>query len=136
MIKGRARFLWLSLLLIAVAIQADDQKMVFSDPLKTIIVKKSESTFSIILQSNPTTGYSWLLKGYDANLIKPVRHKFYPPENKRLVGAPGYEKWTFQVKAEGFVVPQLTSITLIYLRPWEEQGAKAVNFKVVTNNAD
>lgn len=105
-------------------------------PQKSILVKKSSPVFEIFLQSNPTTGYSWLLKSYDSNLIVPVTHKFYPPEDKRLVGAPGYEKWVFQVKPVGFIVPQLTSINLIYIRPWEEQGAQVINFKVVTNNAD
>lgn len=136
MIKNYVKVLSLGLLLIVVAVQAEDKTIVFSDPAKTIMVKKSNPVFNIILQSNPTTGYSWSLKSYDSNLIVPVKHKFYPPENKKLVGAPGYERWTFRVKTEGFTVPQLTSITLIYLRPWEEQGAQAVNFKVVTNDAD
>lgn len=116
--------------------RAEGSGVVFSDPLKTIVVKKSQPVFEIILQSNPTTGYSWALKGYDSNLMVPVKNKFYPSENKKLVGVPGYEKWTFRVKSEGFIVPQLTNITLVYLRPWDEQGAKAVNFKVVTNNAN
>jgi inhibitor of cysteine peptidase len=101
-----------------------------------ILVKKSEPVFTIILQSNPTTGYSWSLKNYDPNIILPLSRKFYPSTSKGLVGAPGYEKWTFRVKAGGFTVPQLTSITLIYLRPWEEQGVQTINFKVVTNNAN
>ena len=126
----------MGLLLVTVATQAKTSKVTFSDPMKSVIVKKSSPVFEIILRSNPTTGYSWLLKSYDSNLIVPVAHRFYPPEDKKLVGASGYEKWVFQVKPTGFTVPQLTSITLIYIRPWEEQGAQAINFKVVTNNAD
>src|SRR3990172_6384423 len=87
-----------------------------------------EVVFSIVLHSNPTTGYLWVLKNYDSNLISPVSRKFYPPVNKKLMGAPGYEKWTFRVKPSGFIVPQLTGITLIYLRPWDEQGAQVINF--------
>ena len=123
------------LLLIVIGVDAET-KVVFTDSLKTIVVKKSKPVFSIILQSNPTTGYSWSLKNYDVSLILPVSNKFYPPTNKKLIGAPGYEKWTFRVKPSGFTVPQLTNITLIYLRPWDEQSAQVINFKVVTNNAN
>jgi len=135
MIKNHIKILWLGLLLVAIVVQAEN-KVIFTDPLKTIVVKESNPVFNIILQSNPSTGYSWSLKSYDSNLILPVDQKFYPPENKKLIGASGYEKWTFRVKPGGFTVPQLTSITLIYLRPWDEQGAQVVNFKVVTNNAN
>jgi inhibitor of cysteine peptidase len=135
MLKNYMKVLWLGLLLIAVVVQAKDE-VVFTNPAKMITIKQSDPVFSIILQSNPTTGYSWFLKSYDANLISLVGHKFYSPVNKKLAGAPRYEKWTFRVKPGGFAVPQLTSITLICLRPWEEQGAQVINFKVVTYNAN
>lgn len=102
-----------------------------SDPQKPIVVKKNQPIFSIILQSNRTTGFSWSLKSYDTSLIKPVSSVYFPPKHG-LMGAGGYEKWIFAVKPAGFVVPQTTSITLIYARPWDLQGAQATNFKVVT----
>jgi inhibitor of cysteine peptidase len=108
----------------------------YIDPLKTIVVKKSAPEFTITIQSNPTTGYSWSLKDYDYNLISPVSSKYYPPVNKKLIGAGGYEKWTFRVKPQGFIVPQTTSLTLIYSRPWDQQGAQVTIFKVVTVNGD
>lgn len=108
--------------------------IVYSDPAKPIIVKQSEQNFSIILQSNMTTGYSWVLKSYDSNLIKPVSRRYYPSPNRKLIGAGGYEKWVFKVKPEGFIVPQTTSITLIYSRAWEQQGAQVTSFRVVTFN--
>ncbi len=127
--------LLLALLITSEILAASDA--VFTDPFKTIIVRKSNPTFTIIVESNPTTGYSWVLKSYSANLIVPISRKFYRPQSKKLlVGSPGYEKWTFRIKPEGFTVPQLTSITLIYLRPWDELGAQITNFKVVTQNAN
>jgi inhibitor of cysteine peptidase len=114
-------------------IKRDNNGVVFTDPQKTIMVKSSSPTFSVILQSNPTTGYSWSLKSYDNVLIRPISKKFYPSKSG-LIGAGGYEKWIFAVKSAGFVVPQTTSITLIYARPWDLQGAQATNFKVVTAN--
>jgi inhibitor of cysteine peptidase len=111
-------------------------KIVFTDPLKTIMVTRTNPQFDIILKSNPNTGYSWVLKSYDNNLIAPVRQRFYNSDNKLLIGASGYEKWTFRVKPTAFTVPHLTSINLIYVRPWDDQGAQVLNFKVVTTNAN
>lgn len=108
------------------------EKVVFSDPSAAIIVDKSNPVFKIILQANPTTGYSWSLKNYDHNLIMPVKHKYYPPKGKKLLGAPGYEKWTFKVLPKGFFVSHMTIITLVYVRPWDGQGAQVTNFRVVT----
>ena len=114
------------------------QEVVFTDPSKAIIVTKASPNFTITVQSNPTTGYSWFLKGYTANLLVPVKKTFYPPQqtkgDKLIVGAPGYEEWIFRVKPEAFVVPQLASVTLIYLRPWDEQSSHITNFKVIIEN--
>jgi inhibitor of cysteine peptidase len=112
---------------------AQNQPLTTSDPQKSIMVGKSNPTFTIILSSNPTTGYSWFLKSIDTDLIKPVNKVFIAP-NKGLIGAGGYEKWTFQIKPGGFSVPQNFSITMVYARPWEMQGVQISTFKVVTND--
>lgn len=132
------KILWLVLLAFITSIYAgnENSKIDFTDSAKAIIVERSKPTFSIILQSNPTTGYSWLLRSYDANLIAPVSRKYYPSTDKKLVGAPGYEKWTFRVKSLGFIVPQATSITLIYAHLWDGEAVQSINFRVVTNYAD
>lgn len=134
MMKRYQAVFWLWWLVTACV--AAENKVVFTDPLKVIVVKYSDPVFRIVLQSNPTIGYSWALKNYDPKLILPLNRRFYPAPSKRLIGAPGYERWTFKVKPGGFMVPQLTSVTLIYFRPWDEQGAQVSNFKVVTVNAD
>jgi inhibitor of cysteine peptidase len=132
------KILWFLLLIFitSICVGSDDSKIEYTNPEKTIVVERSKPTFSVIVQANPTTGYSWLLRSYDSNLIAPVSHKFYPPTDKKLVGAPGYEKWTFRVKSLGFIVPQATSITLIYAHLWDGQAVNSINFKVVTNNAN
>lgn len=116
---------------------------IISDQSKPIIVSESNPIFKIIVQSNPSTGYSWFLKGYNPNLITPLKKAFYSPysptqskDTKLLAGAPGYEEWSFKAKPESFMVPQLTSITLVYLRPWDEQSSQIVNFKVITQNVN
>lgn len=108
--------------------------IVYSDPQKPIVVKKSQPTFELILKSNQTTGYAWSLKNLDEYLIVPVKRIYVANENKGFAGGGGYEVWTFMAKPSSFVVPQTTSITLIYSRPWEIEGSQATHFKVVTIN--
>jgi inhibitor of cysteine peptidase len=133
MIKNYIKFLCYGLLFVVASAYAENEVTV-TDPANTIIVNQSNPTFNVILQSNPTTGYSWVLKKYDADLILYVEHKFYPPTKQKsnLVGAPCYEKWVFKVKPNGFTVPQLTNIILVYMRPWEGKSDKIITFKVLT----
>ena len=120
------------------AANKEKEKIPFTDPAKPIIVKKAKPFFTVVLKSNPTTGYSWLVKNYDNHLIFPVRHKYFPPDPTKhtLIGAPGYEKWTFRLKNAAFVVPHATSVTLVYTRSWEDQGAQVMNFRVITGNTN
>lgn len=130
------KLLYLSLLLtttVCIAADNNKDKIEFTDPAKSIIVNRSQPVFHIVLKSNPTTGYSWFLKEYDINVIKPVNHIYYPPNNK-LVGAPGYEDWIFKVKVDGFKTPRVTDVSLVYMRPWEGQDTKPTNFKVILHN--
>lgn len=93
---------------------------VYTEKNPNIAVLSSHPQFEIKLSSNPTTGYSWFLQEYNARLLEPVKHVYQAPENKNgLVGAPGFERWTFRVKSASFVVPQQTKIRFVYVRPWE-----------------
>jgi inhibitor of cysteine peptidase len=111
-----------------------NQTITYTDPQKTIVVKSSDPIFYITLQANPgSTGYSWFLKDYDSAIIKPLGKSFHAAKT-RLIGAGGYEKWEFMVRGSAFNVPQITSVTLIYARPWDLQGAQASNFKIAVVN--
>ncbi len=123
----------LAILFILCSITAFGAKnqITFNSSDKPIMVNKSSATFSVILESNPTTGYSWFLVKYDSNLIVPVSQKYYPL-NTKLIGAGGYEKWVFRVKPAGLVVPQIIFVQLAYTRPWNLENYKPVTFKVVT----
>ncbi|HLB43041.1 MAG TPA: protease inhibitor I42 family protein [Gammaproteobacteria bacterium] len=97
-----------------------------------IIITKDHPEFILKLKSNPTTGYSWFLREYSRNLIKPIKHRFQAATQK-LIGASGYEWWTFSVQPVGFVVPQHTTIRMIYARPWQgADRATQVVFRVTT----
>lgn len=90
----------------------------FTDTTKPLQVTPSSTAVFIKVKSNPTTGYSWFLVNYNENLLSPISHKYYPPTSQ-LVGASGYELWRFRVNTAAFIMPQLTTITLQYSRPWQ-----------------
>jgi predicted secreted protein len=99
-------------------------------PVITVTSQKPE--FTIKLKTNPTTGYSWFLREYNTELLTPVRHSFEFAADKKLMGAPGYELWTFRAKPAAFVVPQQSAIRFVYARPWEVEDNNQVTFKVTT----
>jgi predicted secreted protein len=101
----------------------------YTDPSKTIELSYAKAKFSIYLQSNATTGYSWMLVGINNKLIQAVAARYLAP-NTRLVGAPGYERWDFKVLPNVSRVPRLTKIKLIYARPWDVTTANATTFKI------
>lgn len=101
----------------------------FSDPSQTITVQPSSPTFTLTLQSNKTTGYSWFVKSIDHQLVKMVSHKYVSPQ-QAMPGAGGYEQWTFMVRPAAFSKSSTTSVKMIYARPWEKKSAKEVVFTV------
>ncbi len=118
----------------AVANPANGNASVYTEDKTAVIVTADKTEFVIKLKSNPTTGYSWFLRDYDADMLEPVSHVFEAPANKKLMGAPGYQLWTFRAKSEAFIVPQETMIRFVYIRPWEAvDGSKQVVFSVVTH---
>jgi inhibitor of cysteine peptidase len=107
---------------------------IYNEDKTGVYVKAEQSQFQIQLKSNPTTGYSWFLREYDSNLIKPIKQEFVAPKDKKLMGAPGYEVWTFQVKPAGFTVPQQSVIRFVYSRPWDgSDQSKQLVFRVSTS---
>ena len=75
-------------------------------------------TFTIILKSNPTTGFGWqLAKPLNEDIVKFIDSQFrtlateYPPP----AGVGGIEIWTFEGMGIG-----TTEIFMEYLRPWED----------------
>lgn len=105
---------------------------VYGEDKTNIAVTPDQPTFVIKLKSNPTTGYSWFLREYDNTLVTPVKHDFIPP-GKALIGAPGYEVWTFKAKPAAFSVPQITNIRMIYARPWQSgESTTQLVFHVAT----
>jgi len=108
-------FVLAALVLTVSGCELDGEVKEYQDPMTLIEVEKGEE-FAIVLESNPTTGYMWeLTEPLDEEIIHLVKTEFEEPDVE-LLGASGEEKWTF--KAEGLGD---TSITLSYVRPWEEE---------------
>lgn len=104
----------------------------FNSPSNKIIVSQQNPTFTITLQSNPgSTGFSWQLLKYDTHLITLVGHRYVAPKNKKLIGAPGYDVWTFQANTAHYRVAQTGHIVMQYARPWTKEQATNATFTVI-----
>lgn len=107
----------------------------FVDATKPIIIKASHPNFSVRMKANPTTGYSWI---YDAAhsslLVVAIKEQYFAPVSE-LVGASGYDVWTFHVSPQAFTVPTKASVTLLYARPWQVNSAKKTLLTIVTTKS-
>lgn len=70
--------------------------------------------FTIVLDSNPTTGYTWEA-AIDNELVSLIG-KEYEAHGAEMLGAGGQEIFTFKAEAAG-----QASLAFSYLRPWESQ---------------
>ena len=84
-------------------------------------------TFTVTLESNPTTGYQWKIgtPPYDNTVIILHEDKYIPPQGE-LCGAPGKSRLTFLAKHTG-----RTGLRLIYVRPWEKDRKPANEFNLM-----
>ena len=81
------------------------------------------STLLVKLNSNPSTGYSWSVKG-DPSPLKLQKKSFRQPKQQKP-GAPGMQEFRFTSASAGMVM-----LTLEYRRPWEHEAAAARTFQV------
>ncbi|MDP8235062.1 MAG: protease inhibitor I42 family protein [Candidatus Erginobacter occultus] len=103
------------------------QTPVYTEPKVTIKIEAG-AEFTIALDSNPTTGYSWnFAEKLDPEILTLVDSRFQPPET-RLKGAGGKQFWTFRALKEG-----RSEIALKYFRSWEKDvpPAREADFTVI-----
>lgn len=80
---------------------------------------KKDSSVTIELEENPTTGYSWSYSMDVDSIVKETESKQISPTTL-MMGAPGKHRWTFEAVADGQV-----TLTFVYARPWEiEESAE------------
>jgi predicted secreted protein len=94
----------------------------------TMLTVEPDSTWSILLSSNRTTGYSWQLAPLpNSASVENVGHK-YEAGATQLAGAGGAERWTFRAKGQGE-----STLSFTYARPWEKTNpAKTLSIHVRT----
>jgi inhibitor of cysteine peptidase len=96
----------------------------YNDPSQGIEVGVG-GQFTIVLESNPTTGYKWEAD-FDNNLLKLVKSDYKQSEAKPgMVGVGGKEYFTFEGLNKGNA-----KITMTYKRAWEQDSADQKVFSV------
>lgn len=82
----------------------------------------------INLDSNPTTGYTWL-EEYDNAFMKLVDAEYKPGATSTgLAGAGGTQTYRFRA-----IEPGKTRLTLIYKRPWGDKSVEEKVFNITIN---
>lgn len=89
----------------------------YTDYTKTLFVSAKSPTLTLKLQSTPSTGFIWILKQSDRNLLKLVKHS-YTPSEKNMPGAPGVDTWVFAANLNAFSYGQRTELVFIHAQPW------------------
>jgi inhibitor of cysteine peptidase len=84
---------------------------------KTIKLSKNAPEFTLELDSNRTTGYSWQLQNAFEQYFEVIDERYISPE-PGLVGAPGKEIWTFKTKPSAFLEAKTLAIEMIYAQAW------------------
>jgi predicted secreted protein len=70
-------------------------------------------TFTLVLNSNPTTGYEWILSSWDKYIIA-LDSSDFRSSNVNMVGSGGQQYFKFKA-----LQPGSTELNLNYARPWE-----------------
>ena len=101
------------------------QVQVFT-PNDTNITVSAGEQFSISLESNPTTGYSWAVRiPLGAEKILIIGSEFAKTKPGKP-GEGGEQLWRFKALSSGDA-----ELELFYIRPWEkEEPAKTITFYV------
>ena len=93
------------------------------DAGRTLQLDKGD-TFTILVASNPTTGYGWDFGDprHDKQVVTVQEDKFIQPD-EQLCGAPGKRSITFRAEGAG-----RTGLHLVYVRPWEKNKPPVQKF--------
>ena len=101
-------------------------KLVEADNGKIVDLKTGE-TFTISLEGNPTTGYSWEVSGIDPAVVEQVGEPDYKSDSS-LIGSGGMSTFTFKAVASGSA-----PVMLVYHRSWEKDVAPMYEYEVMVN---
>ena len=84
-------------------------------------------TYSLDLDSNPSTGYHWKLTSPTNQVVVQVASTYEPMAHAEgMVGSGGSEHWTFKAVAKG-----RAQVGLKYARPWEKEAIETKNVLII-----
>jgi inhibitor of cysteine peptidase len=95
-----------------------------ADNGKTVEVRAGDQ-LTIVLEGNPSTGYTWEAKDLDANMFQQVGETEFKSSNPGLTGAGGTLTLTFKALKTG-----TSMLTLVYHRPWEATAEPQSTFEI------
>lgn len=84
-------------------------------------ITSKQNNFTVTLNANPTTGYTWKIIKYDNFLLKLISTQYIVP-NTNLIGAGGHMVFTFGIQKTIKKIPANTIMTFTYSRSWEHNG--------------
>jgi inhibitor of cysteine peptidase len=82
--------------------------------------------FEVQLESNPTTGYSWVLDEESTGGVVSLEDDEFVEPDSDLVGAPGTQVFTFEAVESG-----TTTLRLEYVRPFEDDPVAEQTMELV-----
>jgi inhibitor of cysteine peptidase len=119
---GKGLFFLFWILFIVPAAFADDPQL-SQDVAEETIEAQFNKTFKIIVDSNPSTGYTWK-SIFDKKMLKLERSVYMRPE-RQIPGKGGKQTYVFRPIKAG-----TTTIELQYARKWEKHPAKTKKYSV------
>lgn len=97
--------------------------------IEQIQLQPSQRQVTIKVKANPTTGYLWSVKQYDAKYFKLDSIKTLKPKDKQLMGAPSEKLFVFNLIRN---LDRPSNIILQFGRPWDPKSAKLYTYHITT----
>lgn len=113
----------LVILMMTVGVFAETPVLISAMPFG---LEQDGNNFTIIVDENPTTGYTWTYTVKDDKHVKFVSDDYKSESN--LIGAGGSHKYEFEVLKDG-----VSTIKFVYKRPFETSAEKEFTVLVYKN---
>ena len=103
--------------------EAKETTLTQADDGRTISLETGD-TLHIVLEGNPTTGYTWEIKSMDATHLRSTGQTYTAFSNR--CGSNGLFTFTFSLASPG-----QTELQMVYERPWEKETQPIRTFHII-----
>jgi len=104
---------------------SDEAVVVTETDADTVVTLSPGQTLDVVLEANPSTGYTWAVASVPEFLRSQGEPVFASEAASGVVGAGGKQTLEFSVTATG-----KGTLSLNYVRPWETGAAPAKTFRI------